>query len=119
MTTIGDFNKTIQEFLNDLSDIYPEHKGIIKEKIKYEVGIRSNCRLAFDNVMPYLLRYSKEIIKKDDSVLESVNHSFQNINLVEIWNKKETTLSIKETIWKYLNTILTIGTYISFAHNSF
>lgn len=108
-TNIGKFNMTLQEFLEELLETFPEHQGINKQKLKFEVGTRANCRLAVDKITPTLMKYANEIVQRNDSVITEVNGVFPEIDFVELWNSDISTKS-RDVIWEYLNTLLVLGT---------
>ena len=111
MSLISQFNKTLMEFLTDLLETFPEHKGIERQKIKFEVGVRANCRLAIDKVVPELIKYSNSIISKDVTAIYNVNGAFSEIDFVELWDS-DISDNTKNIIWKYLHTLLCLGTQI-------
>ena len=111
MSTIGKFNTTLQEFLDELTQSFPEHMGIAKQKLKFEVGIRSNCRLAIDKIMPTFIKHSGMISQRNEDVICEVNGAFPEIDFVELWHSgiSENT---KNVIWEYINTLLILGTQV-------
>jgi len=111
MSFVSQFNQTLMEFLTELLETFPEHKGIERQKIKFEVGVRANCRLAIDKVVPELIKYSKSILSKDEDAIYNVNGAFSEINLVELWNANLSE-NTKNIIWQYLQTLLMLGTKI-------
>ena len=108
MSALSNFNKTVQEFLDALLEVFPEHKGITKQKLRFEVGTRANCRLAIDSIMPKLLEHSSAILQRNESVLDDVNNAFSDIDLVQLWNCGISDKT-KNTSWNYVNTILSLG----------
>ena len=109
MSQVGNFNTTLQEFLEDLTQTFPEHMGIAKQKLKFEVGIRANCRLALDKIMPTLIQYSGMISQRNEDVICKVNGAFPDIDFVELWSSGISD-NTKKTIWDYINTLLILGT---------
>lgn len=111
MSLVSQFNKTLMEFLTELLETFPEHKGIEKQKIKFEVGVRANCRLAIDKVVPELITHSKGVLSKDETIIRNVNGAFSEIDFVELWNSNLSE-NTKNVIWQYLQTLLMLGTQI-------
>ena len=108
-TDLGKFNITLQEFLDELLETFPGHSGIHKQKLKFEVGIRANCRLAVDKIVPTLILHSQSIMQRNEAVIDDVNGVFPEIDFIQLWNSGISNQS-KDVIWDYLNTLLTLGT---------
>ena len=111
MASVGAFNQTLQEFLDELTQTFPENKGIKKQKIKFEVGIKANARLALDSIMPELAKYADAITKRDETVIPEVKGAFPEINFEELWSSGISD-DTKKVIWDYMNTLLMLGTTI-------
>lgn len=117
MSVLSQFNKTVDEFLNDLLVVFPGHKGIKKQKLKFEVGCRANARIALDAIMPELIKYSQDILNKNESIIPNIDCAFAEIDLVQLWNSG-ITIDTKNTIWQYIQTLLMLGTQIFFQSQS-
>lgn len=111
MSNIGVFNSTLDEFLDELTQTFPEHNGIAKQKLKFEVGIRANCRLALDKIMPVLIEHSLSIANRDETIIHKVNGAFPDIDFVELW-KSGISDNTKNVIWDYINALLGLGVNI-------
>lgn len=111
MASVSAFNQTLQEFLDELTQTFPENKGIKKQKVKFEVGIKANARLALDSIMPELAKYADAITKRDETVIPEVKHAFPEIDFQELWNSGISD-DTKKVIWDYMNTLLMLGTTI-------
>lgn len=111
MASVSAFNQTLQEFLDDLVRTFPEEKCITKQKLKFEIGIKANVRLALESIMPDLAKHADMITKRDASVLSEIQGAFPEINFMELWTSGISDQT-KNTIWDYMNTLLMLGTTI-------
>ena len=112
MSTIRDFNTTLNEFLNDILLIFPNNNGIKKQKLQFEYGIKANVYIAYEKLIHNLMKHSNLIVTRNENAIPIVNEIFSDIDLVEMWNSNLITISIKNTIWDYIETLLVIGTHI-------
>ena len=108
MSALSNFNNTVQEFLDALLEVFPEHRGVMKQKLRFEVGTRANCRLALDSIMPKLIEHSSAVIARDENILGDVDGGFSDIDLASMWNSGLSEQT-KNTIWDYVNTLLSLG----------
>ena len=115
--TIKDFNVTLDEFLNDILLVFPKHIGVKKQKLQFEYGRKANVYIAYDRIMPDLMTHSKYILARDETAIPIVDKTLSDINLTEMWNSDEATDDVKNTIWEYIQTLLTIGMQIYISKN--
>ena len=104
-TSKEDFNKIINDLLNDIKTTFPEYQDDI---VKY---YDENENIDFD----YLYKYCKEyypkkffhIINSDDEIMkdDENNEFLPNFNFSKLWID-DVTDNTKEAIWKYLKLIL-------------
>ena len=111
MASVSAFNQTLQEFLNELSQMFPDDKSIITQKEKLGLTEISDSNTALDSVMPILAKHASVITTKDEGSLNLINEAFPEIDLVTLWNSNLSD-NTKKTIWEYLNTLLMLGTTI-------
>ena len=109
-TNIEYFNSTLKLFVLNVIKIYPEYKDGLTEYYKDLVEGDSN------NEDKYVKRFMRkfgevksEISKKDENIFSETICFLKNVDFKDIWENENTTLEIKNTIWKYLQTLLVIG----------
>lgn len=118
MSTIKDFNVTLDEFLTDILLIFPNHIGVKKQKLQFEYGRKANVYIAYEKIMPDLMTHSKYILARDENAIPIVDKTLSDTNLIEMWNSDAATDDVKYTIWEYIQTLLTIGTRIYISKNN-
>ena len=82
------------------------------QKTQFEYAIKANVYIAYERIMPNLMKNSTYILNRDESAIHIVDSLFTDIDLVEMWNSDLTTIETKSTIWNYIQTLLAIGTKI-------
>ena len=112
MTSVKAFNQTLQEFLDDLKNTFPEEKAIRTLSLKFETGIVANNRLALDQLMPELTKHAQLISSRNEQLfLDPQYNVIQDIDLQRLW-KSDISDNTRKAIWDYLNTLLMLGTTI-------
>ena len=101
-----DLQKVFTDFINDLKTTFPEYV----ERLN---NLYENDELKFDEIFTHCSKiyperffdilYKNEDIMKDD---ESNCNFLPNIDFKELWNIDGISVTIKDTIWKYLQVIL-------------
>lgn len=112
------FCKTLNDFLNDLSNLYPEDQtlktcctmyrtfsGIYKEGIVDQMifFIKPHTQQILDKNESFFLENGKEIVQGDQWLMDEIDR------IKGIWVDKSTTFETKEIIWKYMITFVKIG----------
>lgn len=117
------FCSVLEEFLQDLYQTYPDPSLFLLKQTS-KLMMVSTPRLIVENFMSCISPYKDRILKKDEtffingglaSNLKNTDYGFliDEINKIsEIWNKKETSLKTKESIWKYFHVLIAIGSKI-------
>tara|TARA_Y100000591_G_C21844779_1_gene708012 strand:+ start:989 stop:1891 length:903 start_codon:yes stop_codon:yes gene_type:complete len=109
-TNIEYFNSTLKLFVLNVIKIYPEYKDGLNEYYKDLLDSEQNNE---DKYVKRFVRkfgeFKSEISRKDDSLFSETICFLKNVDFKDIWENEKTTLEIKNTIWKYLQTLLVIG----------
>ena len=111
MTSVSAFNQTLQEFFNELGEMFPDDKTITTQKEKLGLTEINDSTMALDSIMPILAKHASVITAKDEGSLNLINEAFPEIDLVKLWNSNLSD-NTKKAIWEYLNTLLMLGTTI-------
>lgn len=112
------FCKTLNDFLSELSFMYPDDPTLKMCYTMYK-GLSSFYKEGIvDQMMFFIKPHSDKILEKDESFfLNNSNELFsgdswmmEEINRVKsIWVDPSTTTETKECIWKYMITFVKIG----------
>ena len=115
-TIPDEFKKVIQEFINDVSNSFPEYTstfiGEFLEKVteENESSINSSkMEILYNHCKSVYPERFFDIMYKNESMFtnEDLNTEFlPNVDFKLIWNTPDISVSTRETIWKYLQVIL-------------
>ena len=111
MASVGAFNQTLDEFLHELSETFPEDETIQKQKDYFSNQTKNKASFALDTIMPELAKHADIITKKDNVVFTELNKIFTIMDFESLW-KKDISENTRKAIWDYINTLLMLGTTI-------
>lgn len=115
MTTVGAFNDTMEQFINELVLTFPEEKTFKRYKMSFDIVRKANARQPLNAYMESVRPYADKIMSKDDSFFTEDAQKIEFINDLKISNVWTPELSdtTKDAIWQYLQTLFLLGTTIS------
>jgi hypothetical protein len=119
ITNLGKFNKTIDEFANNLLNALGNHqfsKDIKSYKEKLETLIKINPRKVLEGFMLKIYPFKKEIMNRDESFFLGKDYSnelntdsiIESFKIKEIW-ENEASDSVKKTIWTYFQVLVILA----------
>jgi hypothetical protein len=109
---VGNFRNLFKDFLSDLESVFPE----LKENIK--IVMNEETKLGDDefvvDIMSTLENCKNYIEEEDDDFFENIleNTLLHRLNISSIWKADTLSTNNKESIWKYLQTMLVVGSFI-------
>jgi hypothetical protein len=111
MASIGAFNNVLLSFLNELTNLYGESEPRIQTYAKsFPILAEATPSMPLEMFMSNYGKYTEKISAKDETLFEDVPYLFNDINVGELW--KNTAEENKEAMWKYLQTLVLLGTTI-------
>ena len=111
LTYVEKFNFYLKSFINELITVYPEYKESLESEYKI---IFSEEKTNTDEFVKEYMSVTKElnssIAKKDDSIFKGLNeiNLLRKIDFRDLWSK-DINNNTRESIWKYLQTLIVIG----------
>jgi hypothetical protein len=104
------FNTTVDEFLNELIEIFPENNAI---KVQYELFqtlIKLNAKRPVTTFMTKIIPHLEKIALRDDCIF-TADDAPEIISRVRLEKEVLAVLSknTKDAIWKYIVSFLSIG----------
>lgn len=120
MENVKTFCVVLDDFLNDLYQSYPDPSLFLLRQTTKAMAA-TNSRMLVENFTGFIKPYREKILAEDETFflkggltnnIKNTQYSFlvDEINKIsEIWNKKETTLKTKESIWKYFKVLIALG----------
>jgi hypothetical protein len=112
MASVGAFNDMLSQFLSELTQTFPEEKGIKKYESAFDLLRKSNPRKVVENFMMVLTPLQERIMAKDETVFTSGDlKSLGELNIGNHW--AECSENTRGCIWQYLQTLMMLGTTIT------
>jgi hypothetical protein len=119
VSNLGKFNKTIDEFANNLLNALGNHpfsKDIKSYKDKLETLIKINPRKVLEGFMLKVYPFKKEIMNRDETFFLGKDYSnelntdsiIESLKIKEIW-ENEASESVKKTIWTYFQVLIILS----------
>jgi hypothetical protein len=104
MTTVKAFNEMYGQFLDELTQTFPEEEAVKAEKVSKET---------FTNFMSELGPWANQLMAKDSGFFVESNPFVKRLNLHVIWAREDATENTKAAIWQYLQTMYILGNTMS------
>lgn len=112
MTSVKTFNDCMDEFLSELKKTFPDRKIFSFQYNKFYTLKKTNPRQVVERFMLHTEEYRDHIIDKDERpILENKIPFLVEMDVKSWWS--ECSEQTKQSIWKYLNTLLFIGNAIN------
>ena len=112
MASVGAFNDMLSQFLSELTQTFPEEKGIKKYESAFDLLRKTNPRKVVENFMMIASPLQERIMAKDDTVLTSENlKSLNELNIGKHW--ADCSENTRACIWQYLQTLVMLGMTIT------
>ena len=104
------FNQVIDEFFNELIDIFPDEPKIKVQYTLFQTIIAANVKKPCTEFMSKSLPYLEKIAMRDEQFFMGKDKPgfLEALNIEKIWTSglSENT---KKAIWKYIQSFFTIG----------
>tara|TARA_B100001094_G_C17775202_1_gene597026 strand:+ start:141 stop:503 length:363 start_codon:yes stop_codon:yes gene_type:complete len=117
MSYLKAFTKQMEQFINELSEMFPQDKHIAMGKSTLFIVKKANPRKLLEFFKFYFYKYEDKIMSKDESFFLERNFDDQLsdyvkslnaiTNLKQYW--KNLTEKTKNTIWLYLIVLLKLS----------
>ena len=114
MSSLSTFINMLEQFLDELSDTFPDHKPFQTYKTKFEILKKSNPKQLLCVFMEYVKPWQAELNAKNEQIIiENKVKFLEDIDFATVWNSNECNENTKNAIWAHLNTLLFFGGTIS------
>jgi hypothetical protein len=104
------FNQVMDEFFNELIDIFPEESKIKVNYNLFQTLVKSNIRKPCTDFMHGSIPYLEKIAMRDEEFFtgEDKPSLLSSMNIEKLWTP-DLSENTKNAIWKYIKTFFTIG----------
>jgi hypothetical protein len=112
MATLSAFNQLMQEFLSELSHVFPERSDLAL----YSAGFPALCathpekplKIFLDAVGPY----SSLLMGRNDALFDQPL-DLGGIDIHELWHADGISANTRDAMWKYISTLFLLGSTMS------
>jgi len=115
------FNNHLIEYIKEMRSLFPENKRLFSKYYKYYRGfVEQGKRIEFiGEFIQYISKYMIEISGKDEGLFSEDEGYYpskpiqlmKGIDFKSIWSV-DLSIEVKDSIWKYLQTLYLIGTHV-------
>ena len=104
------FNQVVDEFFNELIEIFPEEKKIKVQYTLFQTLIKANAKKPCMEFMTKSIHFLEKIAMRDEHFFTGKEKPqlLEALNIEKIWTK-ELSQNTKDAIWKYIQSFFTIG----------
>jgi len=108
---IKTFNQIMDEFFNELIEIFPEEPKIKVQYNLFQTLCKTNIRKPCNEFMLGSIPYLEKIAMKDEDFFVSPEQPklLKSINFSKLWSS-EISDNTKDAIWRYIKSFFIIGT---------
>jgi hypothetical protein len=103
------FNQLVDDFFNEMIEIFPEETKIKVQYTLFQTIIKINIRKPCTSFMIGSVKYLEKISNRDSDFFLSSDKPqlLSSLNIENIW--KDLSDNTKNAIWKYIQSFFTVG----------
>ena len=103
------FNQLVDDFFNEMIEIFPEETKIKVQYTLFQTIIKINIRKPCTSFMLGSVKYLEKISNRDSDFFLSSDKPqlLSSLNIENIW--KDLSDNTKNAIWKYIQSFFTVG----------
>ena len=107
---IKTFNQIMDEFFNELIEIFPEEPKIKVQYNLFQTLCKTNIRKPCNEFMLGSIPYLEKIAMKDEDFFVSSEQPklLKSMNISKLWSS-EISDNTKDAIWRYIKSFFIIG----------
>ena len=104
------FNQHMDNFFNELINIFPEEKKIKVNYSLFQTVYKANAKKPLTDFMSMIIPYLEMIAMRDETIFtgEYSPDILKKINFERLWND-DLSVNTKTAIWNYIKTFIEIG----------
>lgn len=112
MTSVKAFNTLMQQFLDELSRVFPKDVRLKTYAAQFPMLCQANIRKPMEVFMEAYSGQQEKVRNKDETLFDAVPTLFNgNIDVKSMWALCDAPT--KEAIWKYLQHLMFMATTVS------
>ena len=104
------FNQVVDEFFNELIEIFPEEKKIKVQYTLFQTISKANSKRVCSEFMTKSVPFLEKVALRDENFFigEDKPQLLEALNIKKIWTPELSQVT-KNAIWKYIQSFFTIG----------
>ena len=104
------FNNNLDDFFNELINIFPEENKIKVQYTLFQTLIKLNVKKPCSSFMLGSIKYLEKVALRDEDFFKSPDKPdiLNSLNIENLWTDELSDVT-KNAIWKYIQIFFTIG----------
>lgn len=104
------FNQVVDDFYNELIEIFPEEVKIKVQYTLFQTIIKANSKKPCTEFMIKSIPFLEKVAMRDEQFFIGLNKPqlLEALNIQKIWTPELSTVT-KNAIWRYIQSFFTIG----------
>ena len=104
------FNQVVDDFYNELIEIFPEEVKIKVQYTLFQTIIKANSKKPCTEFMTKSIPFLEKVAMRDEQFFIGLNKPqlLEALNIQKIWTPELSTVT-KNAIWRYIQSFFTIG----------
>ena len=113
MTTLQAFNGLLRNFMDELSQTFPEDTTLATSVTGLDVLVKANARKPLQLFMEAVGHHAQLILTKDPALFEQSLTLSGTLDLKKYWDSPGLSQASKDAIWGYLQQLYLLGSTVS------
>ena len=109
MANVGAFIQVLEQFLDELTQTFPEQANLKKYKATFDLLRKANPRKIMEGFIESAKPYADKIMAMDETFFLEGDIGFLNDLDIKRWWTPELSASTKQSIWQFLQYLLITG----------
>lgn len=110
MTTLTAFNTMLKSFLEELAEVFPEHRDVATFLAGFDAFTAITPRKPMEVFTAAMSPHADLIMAKNPALFEKLQ--FPGIDFNAMWTSEGVTDATRDAIWQYLHTLFLLGTTV-------
>lgn len=104
------FNQVVDEFFNELIEIFPEEKKIKVQYTLFQTIIKANAKKPCMDFMTRSIPYLEKVAMRDEEFFigDDKPQLLEALNIKKLWTSDLSPVT-KQAIWRYIQSFFTVG----------
>lgn len=106
MANVSAFTQVLEQFLDELTQTFPEQPALKKYKATFDLLRKANPRKIMETFVESVKPFADRIMQKDETFFLNGNIDFLNGLDIKKWWTPELSQGTKNSIWQFLQYLL-------------